>query len=224
VDEDALSLHRRLRVPHHRVDLTVPPWRSAGDDARLERTSISTYRSAASVLGTILAAVATLPGVAFFGGGAQGYLVMGCLYGVWLSIPWAVVFLRTAERPDFQREPSHSFLEGVRLAAGHRAYRQLMALYLCSRVAMDVVGAMLIYYFTFWLARPGDFEATMGLMLVAAVVSLPFCPCGCRDGQAHASSQALLVGRAALLPARHPAWPADGAGPGLAGPATRSRT
>jgi sugar (glycoside-pentoside-hexuronide) transporter len=139
-----------------------------------ERTSISTYRSAASVLGTILAAVATLPGVAFFGGGAQGYLVMGCIYGVWLSIPWAVVFLRTTERPDFQREPRHSFVEGVRLAAGHRAYRQLMALYLCSRVAMDVVGAMLIYYFTFWLTRPGDFEVTMGLMLVAAVVSLPF--------------------------------------------------
>jgi sugar (glycoside-pentoside-hexuronide) transporter len=139
-----------------------------------ERTSISTYRSAASVLGTILAAVATQPGVAYFGGGAQGYLVMGCLFGVWLSIPWAVVFLRTKERPEFQRPSRHSFVDGVRLAARHRAYRQLMALYLCSRVAMDVVGAMLIYYFTFWLMRPGDFEITMGLLLVSAVVSLPF--------------------------------------------------
>jgi len=139
-----------------------------------ERTSISTYRSAASVIGTIVAAVVTQPGVAFFGGGAKGYLVMGILYGVWLSLPWAVVFARTSERPEFQRASQHSFLTGLRLAVGHRAYRQLMALYLCSRVAMDVVGATLIYYFTFWLARPGDFEITMGLLLVAAVVSLPF--------------------------------------------------
>lgn len=138
-----------------------------------ERTSLSTYRSAASVFGTILAAVATKPAVDAFGGGAQGFLVVGCLYGAWLALPWVVVFLRTWERPEFQRESHTSFFAGLRLVVRHRAYRTLMALYLCSRIAMDVVGAMLIYYFTYWLGRPGDFEIAMGLLLGAAVVSLP---------------------------------------------------
>ena len=139
-----------------------------------ERTSLSTYRSAASVVGTILAAVATKPAVEALGGGARGFLIVGCLYGVWLALPWGLVFLRTKERPEFQREPRTSFLDGLRLVVRHRAYRTLMALYLCSRIAMDVVAAMLIFYFTYWLARPKDFELTMGLMLVAAMVSLPF--------------------------------------------------
>jgi len=139
-----------------------------------ERTSLSTYRSAASVVGTILAAVATKPTVDALGGGARGFLIVGCLYGAWLALPWAIVFLRTRERPEFQREPRTSFVEGLRLVARHRAYRTLMALYLCSRIAMDVVGAMLIFYFTYWLRRPGDFEVAMGLLLVAAVASLPF--------------------------------------------------
>ncbi|MCC6639740.1 MAG: MFS transporter [Deltaproteobacteria bacterium] len=139
-----------------------------------ERTSLSTYRSAASVVGTILAAVATKPTVDALGGGAQGFLLVGCVYGAWLAIPWGIVFLRTRERPEFQREPRTSFFEGLRLVARHRAYRTLMALYLCSRIAMDVVGAMLIFYFTYWLGRPADFEVAMGLLLVAAVASLPF--------------------------------------------------
>lgn len=139
-----------------------------------ERTSLSTYRSAASVVGTILAAVATKPTVDALGGGAQGFLIVGCLYGVWLALPWVIVFLRTRERPEFQRAPRTSFLEAIRLVASHRAYRTLMALYLCSRIAMDVVAAMLIYYFTYWLTRPADFEVAMGLLLVAAFASLPF--------------------------------------------------
>lgn len=139
-----------------------------------ERTSLSTYRSAASVVGTILAAVATKPAIGALGGGAQGFLAVGAIYGVWLALPWSFVFLRTRERPEFQRASHTSFLDGLRLVVRHRAYRRLMSLYLCSRIAMDVVGAMLIFYFTYWLARPGDFEITMGLLLAAAIASLPF--------------------------------------------------
>ena len=141
-----------------------------------ERTSLSTYRSAASVVGTILAAVMTKPAVDALGGGARGFLIVGCLYGVWLALPWGLVFLRTRERPEFQREPRTSFLDGLRLVVRHRAYRTLMALYLCSRIAMDVVAAMLIFYFTYWLARPKDFELAMGLCWSQP---WPRCPSGC---------------------------------------------
>jgi Na+/melibiose symporter-like transporter len=49
-----------------------------------------------------------------------------------------------------------------------------MALYVCSRVAMDLSGALLVFYFTYWLGRPDDFELAMGALLLAVLVSLPF--------------------------------------------------
>jgi Na+/melibiose symporter-like transporter len=38
---------------------------------------------------------------------------------------------------------------------------------------MDLATAMFIFYFTFWLGRPEDFEITMGLFLVSVVLALP---------------------------------------------------
>ncbi len=139
-----------------------------------ERTSLSIYRSASGQLGTMIAALATQPTVRALGGGAYAYLVIGIVYGVWLTWPWLVVFFSTRERPEFQRPVQISFVLGLRLTLRHRAYRRLMALYLCSRVAMDVTGALLVFYFTYWLRRPEDFELAMGALLGAVMLSLPF--------------------------------------------------
>jgi Na+/melibiose symporter-like transporter len=139
-----------------------------------ERTSLSIYRSASGQLGTMIAALVTQPSVRALGGGAYAYLVVGIVYGVWLTWPWLVVFFSTRERPEFQRPVQTSFVLGLRLTLRHRAYRRLMALYLCSRVAMDVTGALLVFYFTYWLRRPADFELAMGALLGAVMLSLPF--------------------------------------------------
>jgi oligogalacturonide transporter len=139
-----------------------------------ERTSLSTFRSGAGTLGTLIAAVATLPLVERFGGGAQGYLAMGIVLSVWLTLPWIAVYAVSWERPQFQRVARLSFREGLAVLARHRSYRQLVALYLCSRAAMDLIGALFLFFFTYWLRRPEDFEVTLGLLLVAVVISLPF--------------------------------------------------
>lgn len=139
-----------------------------------ERTALSVYRSVFGQIGTAVAALATQPLVRGFGGGADGWLAVGLVFGAMLAWPWILTFLTTRERRDFQRPPEIPFYEGLRLTLRHRAYRNLMGLYVCSRIAMDIAGALLVFYFTYWLARPGDFELTMGLMLAMVVASLPF--------------------------------------------------
>ena len=139
-----------------------------------ERTALSIYRSAAGQIGTAMAALGTQPLVRGFGGGAEGWLAVGLGFGAMLGWPWLLTFLSTRERPDFQRPPEIPFFHGLGLALRHRAYRDLMGLYVCSRIAMDIAGALLVFYFTYWLARPDDFELTMGMMLATVVASLPF--------------------------------------------------
>jgi len=43
-----------------------------------------------------------------------------------------------------------------------------------GRIAMDLAGALLILYTTYWLLRPDDFVLVMTLFLLAVVAALPF--------------------------------------------------
>jgi len=155
-----------LSVPY----LALQPEMALGYDAR---TSLNAYRNAGSILG-VFAAIAVRPVAGLFGGGSEGFAAAGALYGLLVAAPWLAIHAITWERPDFQTRPSTtSFLQGVRIAARHANFRQLVGMYLCGRVAMDLVGAMLILYFTLWLGRSGDFEITMALFFLVVLAALP---------------------------------------------------
>lgn len=138
-----------------------------------ERNSISTYRAVLAVLGTLSAAVLVEPLTELFGGGAVGFGWTGLVLGAWLAAPWILVYAATWERPSFRRVPRLRFVEGLRAIAANRIYGRLVALYLCARIAVDVVAAMFLFYFRYWLERPGDFKITLFLLLVSVVLSLP---------------------------------------------------
>src|SRR5207247_6733623 len=59
-------------------------------------------------------------------------------------------------------------------ASRDASWRRVVCLFLGWRVAMDLVGAMLILYFTLWLGRGGDFYLTISLFFVVVLASLPF--------------------------------------------------
>jgi GPH family glycoside/pentoside/hexuronide:cation symporter len=119
--------------------------------------------------------VALRPVANAFGGGPEGFAWAGALYGLLLALPWVAIHAATWERPDFQTRANQiSFREGVRILARNRSFRQLTGLYICGRITMDVVGAVLIVYFTHVIGRTGDFEWTMGLFIAAVAAALPF--------------------------------------------------
>jgi Na+/melibiose symporter-like transporter len=138
-----------------------------------ERTSVNTYRHVASVLG-IVAALGLRPLAATYGGGAAGFAVAGGLYGILITLPWIVVYVSSWEREEFRSRTAVSSLrEGMASLARHSTYRQLTALYLTGRMAIDLTGALLILYFTYWLGRSGDFEPAMLIFLAAVSAASP---------------------------------------------------
>ncbi len=156
-----------LSVPY----LALQPEMALGYDAR---TSLNTYRNAGSVVG-VFAAVSFRPVANALGSGPEGFAAAGIGFGVLMAAPWFAILWATWERPDFQaRHTSMSFLEGARLLASHASFRKLAGLYLCGRVAMDLVGAMLILYYTHYISRTSDFELLMLVFLSTVLVSLPF--------------------------------------------------
>jgi sugar (glycoside-pentoside-hexuronide) transporter len=137
-----------------------------------ERTSINAFRAGAAVLGT-LGAVAMKPLADGLGGDAQAWQQAGMIIGVWLVMPWLAVYAVSFERPEFQREAQVGFAEGARILLKHRAYRCLAGFYILARIAVDLLGVMLLFYFTHWLGRASDFGPALFLFLSCVVLSLP---------------------------------------------------
>jgi GPH family glycoside/pentoside/hexuronide:cation symporter len=137
-----------------------------------ERTSLNTFRSVAAVLGT-LAAVGMKSVVDALGGDASAWIYTAALTAVWLVAPWFAVYAVSFERPIDSRSTSPGFLEGMRALATHRTYQILSALYILARIAVDLIGAMLLFYFAYSIGREADFAPTLALFLVIVVLSLP---------------------------------------------------
>lgn len=138
-----------------------------------DRTSLNTYRSIGAIMG-VFCAIGLRPVAAMYGGGPSGFAAAGIMYGALMALPWLVMKWVTFERPEFA-PPEHRtpLLEGFQVALRRRSFVQLMGLYLTGRVAMDLVGAMLILYFTYWLGRGEDFEFAMMVFLLTTILVLP---------------------------------------------------
>jgi len=151
--------------------LALTPEMALGYDAR---TSITTYRNAASVLG-IAAAVGMEPAARALGGGSSGFAVAGVLFGIATALPWLAVWAVSWERPELHSAQSEMGMrEGMAVLWQHVAYRKLVVFYLFGRVAMDLIGATLLLYFSYIVGRPDDFAPMMLLFLGTVICSLPF--------------------------------------------------
>ena len=141
------------------------------------RTSLNVFRNAGSIFG-VFAAIAIRPIAAAVGGGEatpESFALTAIGYGVVITIPWFVLYFSTWEQPEFQtRESALPLMEGIRILLRRKAYVQLMGLYLMSRIAMDLIGVVLILYFTHVLGRSEDFEIMMAIFLTVVIASLPF--------------------------------------------------
>ena len=141
------------------------------------RTGLNAFRSGGAIIG-IFAAISIRPIATALGGGdatPDSFALTATGYGVMMCLPWFLVYANTWERPEFQsRESSVPLREAIGFLLQHKAYVQLMGLYLTSRIAMDLIGVVLILYFTHVLGRSSDFEITMACFLLVLIAALPF--------------------------------------------------
>lgn len=137
-----------------------------------ERTSLNTFRSVAAVMGTLVA-VGMKPVADAIGGDSAAWAYTAAVTAVWLVVPWLAVYAVSFERPGYGNSATLGFLEGMRALAAHRAYRNLSMLYLLARIAVDLIGAMLLLYFVYWIGREQDFAPTMFLFFVTVILTLP---------------------------------------------------
>ena len=143
-------------------------------DDYYERTSLATYRSVASILGTLFTLVVFRPLAEALGGDARAWQIAGAVLAVWIVLPWWPIWRVTYERRTFDGAAPGSTRTYFALLYRNRSFRRLVGLFSLGRIAIDLPMALFLHFFTYVLGRPGDFEIVMGAFLLAVVGAMPF--------------------------------------------------
>jgi GPH family glycoside/pentoside/hexuronide:cation symporter len=155
-----------------------------------ERTALASWRMFFNFLASIATAMAApmIVHAVVAGGGTQqqGYFLAAALFGVTAVIPYLLIFFRVKERPEAARHlEMNSFRDTLRIAWQNVPFRYATVIYMLNWVTFDLLGMILPFLLTDWVAG-GDLlakvpglglpvaSAVLGLMLITALAALPF--------------------------------------------------
>lgn len=139
-----------------------------------ERNALATYRSVASILGTLFTLVVFRPLADALGGDARAWQIAGAVLAFWIVLPWWPIWRVTYERGARGVAAPGSTRAYFRLLYRNRSFRRLIGLFSLGRIAIDLPMALFLHFFTYVLGRPDDFELVMGAFLLSVVGAMPF--------------------------------------------------
>jgi len=138
-----------------------------------ERTSIATFRSISSILGTFVTVLFFREIVVYFGGDHAAWSMAGVIFGLWIVWPWLPIWWATYERNEAPVESTISIRESFRLLGQNQSFRRLIVLYTLGRMALDLPMALFLHYVTYALGHPEYFESMLAVYLLSVMFSMP---------------------------------------------------
>lgn len=141
-----------------------------------ERTSLTGFRMFFNLVASLVAAVAA-PSIvdAVLASGAtqqQGYFIVSAIFGGLAVIPLLMIFFFIRERPrpaEIEKEPHIPFLVILKTAWKNVPFRFASALYMLNWITFDLVGLVLPFFITYWVASGNLLQKALGLSLESAV-------------------------------------------------------
>ncbi len=157
----------------------VIPYNALGAELTLdyhERSSLFGWRESFALIGTISAAVAPFPLIAWLSSQRTAYSVLAAFYAIAMIALGVLAFLRLRERPDFAARASNPFIPGVRRALRNRPFRILLTSYVVGSVTA-AIPATLLPFFIAYVVRPEHevFWTAVAITshFVAGLISIP---------------------------------------------------
>ncbi len=142
-----------------------------------ERSVITGFRMTFGIIGTLIAAGATLPLVGVFGAGNPviGFRTVGLLYGALIAVATLVAFFATKERVLSLAEQRHKTptKETIRAVVKNRPFILLLVATLMFMIGMNTVAAVVTYYFKYNLNAEKLVAVANLCIFIPALLSLP---------------------------------------------------
>jgi GPH family glycoside/pentoside/hexuronide:cation symporter len=139
-----------------------------------ERTSLTSYRMAFSLIGGLVAFVVPL---AIIGetipANADRAIMMGAIFAVAASIPMLFTFLGTRERTEYMVQEPPTLRESLKAAKKNRPFIFAMGIFLFTWTAMSIIENQLFYFLEYRMGLEAEAPIVAGTVFIAAILVLP---------------------------------------------------
>lgn len=139
-----------------------------------ERTSLTSYRMAFSILGGLIAF--TVP-LALIGPmtpeNAARVGWMGLAFGLAAGFPLLLTFFGTRERPEFQGRSEPALKDSLKAATRNKPFLFTMGIFLFTWGALEIIQQMLLFFLKYRLLMPDESDLVAGTVFVVAFLTLP---------------------------------------------------
>jgi GPH family glycoside/pentoside/hexuronide:cation symporter len=140
-----------------------------------ERTSLTTYRMAFSILGSLIAF--TVP-LAIIGTmrleNSSRVFMMGGIFGAACALPLLFTFFGTHEKQEYYTQSQPGIRESLQAVWHNRPFLFAAGIFLFTWTAADVIQAFLLYFLKYRMNMEANSDIIMGAIFITALLVLPF--------------------------------------------------
>ncbi|MFH2038169.1 MAG: MFS transporter [Chloroflexota bacterium] len=139
-----------------------------------ERTSISGYKQAFAVIGTILGAGAAIPLMAMFATRTAGYTGMAAVFGTLASLSLLATFFSVREPKLMEQPRGESIPKSLKDVFTNKPYLLLLTAWFTNSTAVAIMEGMLVYYYKYIFQAEASVTLAMITLLVVTIATIPF--------------------------------------------------
>ena len=139
-----------------------------------ERTSLTTYRMAFSIFGSLIAFTVPLMIIGSMRPeNTSRVFMMGLIFGTTAALPLLLTFFGTHEHPEYFAQSQPSLRESFRAVWKNRPFLFASGIFLFTWTAADVIQAFLLFFLKYRMNLEKQSDLIMGAIFVTALLVLP---------------------------------------------------
>ena len=140
-----------------------------------ERTSLTSYRMAFSLLGGLIAFVVPLLLIGTLEpSNTDKVLQMGMVFGIASALPLLITFFGTRENAEYASQPEPGLREQFRAVRGNRPFWFAAGIFLFTWTAVEIIQNMLLLFLKYRMRLEAESDIVAGAVFITAIVVLPF--------------------------------------------------
>jgi GPH family glycoside/pentoside/hexuronide:cation symporter len=139
-----------------------------------ERTSLTMYRMAFSITGSLTAFIVPLLIIGkMHPENAPRVFMMGIIFGAICAIPPLLTFFGSKEKPEYYTQSQPSIRESVKAVRSNRPFLFAAGIFLFTWTAVDIIQVFMLYFLKYRMNLEAQSDTILGTIFVTALVVLP---------------------------------------------------
>jgi len=140
-----------------------------------ERTSLTSYRMAFSLLGSLVAFIVPLMIIGTMRPENTGRVFqMGLIFSVASAVPLLITFLGTREKEEYEHQEQPSLRQSLKAARNNRSFIFAAGIFLFTWTAVDIIQNMLLFFLKYRMKLEEESDIVAGAVFITALIVLPF--------------------------------------------------